>query len=409
MSYRDRLREFKYTAPSGQEFTLQFDSLNRTGGKKAPVSEFPGQNQGAVQDLGNITPTFPVSCYLTGVDYDLEADRFWEAIHEDGPGKLDHPRWGNISVLPVPETQTEQFVDGAGRSVFQITFIRADETQFDYPTSTIDYPTQVSAAVDATAVEIGEAVPEEITDVRTLTGLKDQILASMDTITAAYDQLTGITDDIRQEIAQTVRDIENNIDDLVSAPAQLMSALLTLYRLPGTIATSIQEKLDGYKNIYTGLIDGFTSTTEQYGAEMGIVNSANLSAISAANAESAGYGSIPTRTQASEIVTQVDEFSKTIRASIEDLEALGDFQAAYEMQLSLENSITIILSGLIDQAVNLPAERTEILDREVTPIQFVFEKYGDLEQLDFFMEYNNLCCDNILLMQRGTEVRYYFE
>ena len=409
MSYNDRLRELKYTPPSGTEFILQFSGLNRTGGKKAPVSEFPGQNQGAVQDLGNVTPTFPISCYITGVDYDLEADRFWEALHESGPGVLEHPRWGNVKVLPVPETQTEQFVDGAGRSVFQITFIRAEETQFDYPVSVIDYPTQVTASVDNTAVAITESVPEEITDTKTLAALKTQILASMSVITNAYDQVTGITDDIRQEINQTVRDITNNIDELVSAPAELMESLLTLYRLPATVVSNIQEKISSYKTIYTSLVDGFEATTLKYGATMGIVNSANLSSISAANAEAGSYGTVTTRTQASTIITEIDTFSKDIRESIEDLEALGNFASSYEVSLLLENTITEALTGLIDQSLDLPAERVLILDREIPAPALVQELFGNIDQLDFFMEYNNLCCDEILLIPRGREVRYFFE
>jgi prophage DNA circulation protein len=409
MSYRDRLREFKHIAPSGLEFILQFDSVSRTGGKKAPVSEFPGQNQGAVQDLGNITPTFPQSCYITGVDYDLEADRFYDACHESGPAKIEHPRYGNLTVLPILETQTEEFVDGAGRAVFQLTYIRAEETQFTYPTSTIDYPTQVSASIDNVSTEIGEAVPEEITDTKTLSGLKDNVLSGLDTVTGAFDQVTQITEDVRQQITQQVRDITNNIDELVTSPADLMDEILELYRLPAKEAINIQEKLDSYKNIYTAIADRAIANTLQYGELFGIISASNMAALSSANAEAGVYGTVTTRTQASEVITTIDDFSKTIREKIEDIEAAGNFVLDYQLSLTLENAIAEALNGLIDSALNLPTERTEVLDREVTPIQFVYEKYGDIDQLDFFMEYNNLCCDDIVLMPRGFVARYYFE
>lgn len=409
MSYLDRLRNFVYTSPSGQEFTLNFDSLSRTGGKKAPVTEFPGQNQGAVQDLGNITPTFPVSCYISGADYDLEADRFWEALHESGPGRLDHPRYGNLSVLPIPETQSEEFVDGAGRAVFTITFIRADEKQFEYPSVTIDYATQVSANVDSIGTEIASAVPDEITDTKTLSGLTATIQSVTDTVSTAFDQITGITDDIQQQINQTIRDIENNIDALVAAPDDLMESVLELYRLPATLEIDIQEKLNGYKGIYTNLADSLVTQTETYGVQFGTVMVAILCALVGADMEASSYGDTPTRTQAGEIIEDDDEFASDIRESIEDIEAAGGFVAEYQLLLQVEKTITETISGLIDTALDLPTERTEVLDREVTPIQFVYEKYGDLEQLDFFIAYNNLCCNDIILMPRGLEVRYYFE
>lgn len=417
MSYIDRIRDFIYTSPSGQEFKLLFDSLNRTGGKKAPVTEFPGQNQGAVQDLGNITPTFPVSCYISGADYDLEADRFWEALHEDGPGRLDHPRWGNVNVLPIPESQTEQFVDGAGRAVFQITFIRADEKQFEYPSVSIDYPTQVSASVDDFSDLMSSELPAEITDTKSISALKELYLDTIGKVADFFDNIANVADNVKAELYQAIRDIENQIDELVTEPARMLRAMLRVYRIIGQAIETvddirdlpIQEKLQAYKDIYTSIITGFKETSARYGQEFNLTNIANLHCLSIANSEAAAYGDINTRNEASEIITKIDEFSKLVREDIQNLESIASIQSSYDLALQVENITAQIISGLIDSALDLPTERTEVLDREVTPIKFVFEKYGDLERLDFFIEYNNLCCNNIILMPRGLEVRYYFE
>lgn len=407
MSYQARLREMIYTAPSGQSFTLQFSDLSRTGGKKAPVTEFPGQNQGSVQDLGNVTPTFPVSCWISGADYDLDADRFYDAIHETGPGDLSHPRWGDLKVLPILESQTEAFVEGARRATFQMTFIRVSEQSFIYPQSAIDYQTSVTANTDLTAVAIAESVPIEVTDTRTLAGLTEGVTATLAVITNAFDNITGLTDDIRTEIDQTVRDIENNIDELVTAPADLMTAMLKLYRLPGSVIVDVQEKLDSYETIYTTLIDGYVTATLQYGAQFGIITAANISAMNATNAEASTYGDIPTRDAAGNVVSSVDSLNGNILESIEDLEAAGDFASDYNLQLQMGIGVTDAITGLIDQSLNLPAERIVILDREVTPIQLVYELYGDLEQLEFFIEYNALQGCEILLLPRGKSVRWF--
>ncbi len=77
------------------------------------------------------------------------------------------------------------------------------------------------------------------------------------------------------------------------------------------------------------------------------------------------------------------------------------------MQRNVNLAISSALNGLIDQALNLPTERVIILDREMTPLDLVWELYGDIERLEEFIEYNNLCGDEILWLTRGREVRWY--
>ena len=405
--YTDRLREFKYQAPSGKTYILQFDSLSRTGGKKAPVSEFPGQNQGAVQDLGNTTPTFPVECYITGNDYDTIADSFWEALHETGPGKLFHPRWGNINVLPIPGSQSEDYVNGAGRAVFSITFIRTNETQFVYPKSSIDFASKVSADVNDAASSITEGVPTEITDVATQAGTKASMLDTLNKVKDGMDTITDLTDDVRAEINQTIADITNQIDEFVQAPADLMEAMLKLYRLPGTVDINVESKVDGYSVIYDNLITGYQDTTTKYGQDFGLIAVANINSIAIAAAESSTAGDIPTRDSAGDIIDGLNNLYDNIKDSIQDLEDAGDFATGYNMLQAVEVALSASITGLIDQALNLPAERKQILDREVDPITFYYELFGNIDGLDSWMEYNKFTDNEIMLIPRGREVRWF--
>ena len=76
MPYLDRLREAGYRSPSGVEFIFQFQDLERTGSKKAPIHEFPQQDLPEVQDLGQAAVHFGIKAVFTGEDYDLTADDF---------------------------------------------------------------------------------------------------------------------------------------------------------------------------------------------------------------------------------------------------------------------------------------------------------------------------------------------
>jgi prophage DNA circulation protein len=130
MSYIDRLRTLKYTSPKGTSFNLQFDDLSRNGTRKIAVSESPDKDLPSIQDLGLAAEKYPVEVYISGADYDKEADRFFNALREKGVAELAHPRWGNMQVIPLSFSQVEKFVDGARRAVFTIEFVRASVETF---------------------------------------------------------------------------------------------------------------------------------------------------------------------------------------------------------------------------------------------------------------------------------------
>lgn len=405
--YTDRLRELKYISPGGEEFTLQFDSLSRRGGKKAPVSEFPGQDQGAIQDLGETTLVFPITCYISGPDYDEEADRFWQALTEDGTGRLLHPRYGNHNVLPSSKTQTEEFVNGTRRAVFEIEFIKADDEQLEFPKIVTAADLGLGTFADTAAETITQSVPEEVTDPGLLTQLSDTVTGAVDTISGAVDKITGFTDDIIEAVDGAINEITRNIDTLIAAPQDLMESLLTLYRLPARAIVDVEAKINGYATIYEGLVDSFIETTEEYGEIFGLIAAGNLSAIGIAAAEATIMGNIPTRKQAGNIVYNLSDLQANINDSIEEIETAGSFNYDYNVALATENVISGALNNLIDRALSLPTEKVFILDRNITPIQLAYELYGDLDRLDFLIDYNNFTGDDLFLLYRGTEVRWY--
>jgi hypothetical protein len=47
------------------------------------------------------------------------------------------------------------------------------------------------------------------------------------------------------------------------------------------------------------------------------------------------------------------------------------------------------------------------LEKDTTPIEFVYSLTNDIERLDELMSYNNLQGKNILVIPKGTSVRYY--
>ena len=410
MSYQDRLQSLVYTSPSNKSFTLRFTETQRTRGKKAPVSEFPNQDQGAVQDLGQTTPRYPVSCYIDGADYDLAADRFWAALNEPGPGELQHPRYGVISVLPTSIKQVEQFVDGAGRATFEIDFVQADAIALEYPRTAGLSSASVGASVD----DAGDAINESLADVEleepgALAALKENVLDGLDAVRGAFDTITGITGitgGIRTSINSTIQQITTEIDTLIAAPVDLTTSLLSLYRLPADTVIDVKTKIDGYTQLIETIATAAISTTTRYGELFGIIQAANVNAATIAAAEASASGTSATRNDSINAALALRAIADTQAATIEAMGAED-----YESYLATRLALTLALRALIETSVALPAERVYIAEQDVTPIELVYQLYGvdaNIETLtDRIINYNGLTGDSIILIPRGTEVRWY--
>lgn len=407
MSYRDRLRTLRYTSPSNAEFELQFTELERSGGKKAPVTEFPNQDQGSVQDLGQTTPRFPINGFFSGPDYDRTADSFWGALSEPGPGRLEHPRWGVVEVLPVSITQTERFVDGAGRAVFDIDFVQASPEVLEYPRSEGQADQQTRAAAEAAATSVTESVDGvDIEAPGQLESLKDQVLDSLDVATEAINSITGITEEIRSEISSVVGEITRSIDELIAAPQELLTSLLQLYRLPADVATDAQATVEGYRTMLSQTLTAAETTTERYGELFGIIGGAQVQAIGVAAADSTVNSETKTRASA---LNAVDELAALRGDLVAGLDSLGatDYESAWRTRAA----ITAALRSLIDRAIDLPAERVHVTKGDIPPIALAFELYGESEDIqemtERILDYNNIAGTDILLIPAGTEVRWY--
>jgi prophage DNA circulation protein len=407
VSYQDRLQELVYTSPSGKSFTLRFIEVERVRGKKAPVSEFPNQDQGGVQDLGQTTPRYPVNCYIDGADYDLTADRFWAALNESGPGELQHPRYGVIPVLPVSIRQAEQFIDGAGRATFEIDFVQADEISLEYPRTSAIASASVSASVDTAGASIAESVAGvKIEEPGALEAFKDSVQAGLDATKQAFSRIQGVTDGVRQEINSTVQAITTEIDSLIAAPQLLAESLLQLYRLPADVITDVGAKIDGYALVIDTLIASAVSTTERYGELFGILGASSVNSATAAAAQASASGTSVTRASAIDSALKLKDIADRQASAIE---ALG--VEDYESYRATRAALTLALDALIQGSLSLPAERVYVADGDITPIELAYELYGataDIEEMtDRIIEYNDLQGSRIILIPRDTEVRWY--
>lgn len=398
MSWKDRLRPCVYISPSGSEFTLLYDDVSREVGKKAPVTEFPGQNSGAVQDLGQSTASFPLTVYLGGADYDIEADRFWTALNEPGPAGLQHPRYGNIAVVPVSVSQSENFVDGAGRATFTIQFVEAIEARLEFPAGIGINPESITAQVDeAVAAASGSVEDLVVEDPGLIAQIGEGVTTAIEATLGVFDTITGITNDTRASIDGAIRDILGTVDELVTAPATLINALANLYRLPAKTITSVKAKVTGYTRLYQDSIGRFADITSEYAELLGLIDEANSNAIAAATADASGTGTQETGADAAE----TNALLSTILPAGNDYESTANTRQALTLaQLAQWNLIT-----------DLPIEQKTTLEYDEALLPLIDRLYKNIDSLDetieLFIRFNDLGGNSILIVPAGTTVRWY--
>jgi hypothetical protein len=79
----------------------------------------------------------------------------------------------------------------------------------------------------------------------------------------------------------------------------------------------------------------------------------------------------------------------------------------YDILLQTYNAISNSQRQILNQSLQLPTEKSIVLEKDTTPIEFVYSLTNDIDRLDELMSYNNLQGKNILVIPKGTSVRYY--
>ena len=406
MPYTDRLRDMIYTSPSGREFTLLYDQVSQNAGKKAPVNEFPLQNQGAVQDLGQTTKSYPVTCYITGPDYDIDADAFAAALDETGPGTLEHPRYGTITVLPRSVQRQESFVDGAGRAVFTIDFVQADEVQFEYPrarTSVDDLIAVDIATAEAAAIAALET--KTISAVRELAAVKDEVETTVEDLRVTFAETLANSTEAAEEFGAKTTTLLRDLDDIASDPAELFERIMEIVQIPIDVTDDVLRKAKAIRQSVDRIATRIGTLGQQYGDILALFSAATLQGFLAWIGGLTVNALFTTRSVSGKAIDEMQAARNAIKNALELAETSQP--ADYETQQAAEAAYNTALANLIDRQLSLPTERVITLDREVPATVLAWELYGDLDSLDEFIDYNAFDGDDLLMIPRGTEVRYY--
>tara|TARA_R110000744_G_scaffold333450_1_gene438841 strand:+ start:2656 stop:3882 length:1227 start_codon:yes stop_codon:yes gene_type:complete len=407
MAWNDRIREAAYTSPSGERLTFGYENVSKKIDKKTTGFEFPDADGTFVQDLGHSGRKYPLRVFFWGSDYDQEADAFEAALLERGTGKLEHPIYGTVNVVPFGTiTRRDDLKTGANQAVLEITLW--ETIGLIYPAAQTDPASAVLTAVD----EYNDAAAAEFEEVTSLDSavdaatFKNGYQALLDEAKSGLQAIADAQADVQKQFDAISDSINQGIDILIAQPLTLAFQTAAMLQAPARALTNIRARLDAYKNLANSIISGddavASNSNEFHTRDLYASTYVTGSVVSVVNNQ------FTTKTEALEaaevILTQLDD---VVNWRDDNFRALGEVDTGGAYQ-QLQEAVALTAGFLVEISFTLKQERRVVLTRNRTIIDLVAEFYGSVDdQLDFFINSNDLSGSEILEVPKGREIVYY--
>jgi hypothetical protein len=419
MSFRDRLREAEFIAPSGNSIKFNVDTLIREGGKKGGVQEILDSDQTVGQDQGNITYTFPITAYFTGQNYDQEIDTFVRYLEERYtrafPGTLVHPRWGNKDVFPFSWTQREELIDKIQYGILEISFREISIPLF--PLAIFELLDRINEIL--LAINRATSVLASLTDLSTST----LISAFVDRIRTAQSLVSGAVANIgraQEGITDSINNINDAIDTAIDGLPATVSDVLTgtqeLIRLATTAPSANTDKTAAYALLTEELFEIFVDPTVVDTREE-INNAILLETVSGFSvASTCEAGANTDFTIAKDAITVVDVISnlfENYKLRLEETKVDGNVTNEYSGDHNLTSLYFDIVTNsnayILNNAFELKTERKFVFNFKTDIITICKDQYNSVteEILEFFILTNKIIDDEFIEIPAGREVVVY--
>lgn len=405
MSWQDRLRQAAYTSPSGVRFVFSYEDVSQAFDKRTSAFNFPDADGTYIQDLGRTGRRYPLRVFFWGEDYDLEAEAFMQGLEEAGIGRLEHPIYGVVDVVPFGSvTRRDALKSGANQAIIEAIFWDTIGTL--YPTAQADPVSAVQAAVDEFKAVGAQQFAEDM-DLSTIslgTSAESKFSAVLGVAKSALDPVAKATEDVGRQFDAIFESINNSIDTFISDPLTIAVQAIAMVQIAGQSVATIGDRLEAYGALTTALISGNGPDTSNdfHNTDLYALSSVTGAVVSVINTQ---FQTKPAAISAAEALLNLAADVTVWRDAIyEDLDKI-DTGEAYQ---AFQEAVALAAGFLVEISFTLAQERRIVLNRARTIIDLSAELYGEVDsQLDFLIDSNNLSGSEILEIPAGREIVYY--
>jgi prophage DNA circulation protein len=414
MAWQDRLREAAYNTPSGARLLFLFEDVSNEFSKKTSAFNFPDADGTFVQDNGRTGRQIPLRIFLSGNDYDIEADTFIAGLSENGVGKLEHPVYGTIDVIPFGSiNRRDNLKTASNQAVLEVTFFETIDILF--PSAQVDPASVVLGSVEEYNTAISNQF-EELIDTDTAiekASFKNGYQNVLGLAESGLQKIADTQDNVRQQFNAVADSINNGIDILVDDPLTLAFQTTILLQTPALAVTSITDRFEAYSNLLTSIIDA-TGSIRVPGNDSQASNAFQNDDLIVSTAVTGIVISVinnqfETKTDAlsaaDELLTLTDSVINWRDANYQSLDEI-DTGASYQKLL---DAVALTAGFLVQISFTLKQERSIVLDSPRTIIDLAAELYGTVDDitLNFLINSNNLSGSEILELPKGKEIVFF--
>lgn len=426
MAWQDRLREAAYTSPSRKRLTFAYEDVGRQTDKRTTAFEYPNVDGAYVQDNGHGARQYPLRCYFSGDNHDLEATAFEAAVLERGVGRLEHPLYGTFDVVPFGTiTRRDDLKTAANQSVVELTFYTTLGAV--YPASQAEPRSEILAALGTAPGGFSAAASEEFAATTRLTdaSLRQRMKATLQNLlvrsTATFNVVASYGSTPWQSFDQTLQGVTGSLDILVGQPVSLAGSVVGLISTPASVGATITSLLESYAALAESIFSSPAGTPD---ASIGdgvvlprrlerITNDFRAADLFAMAAVSGSIQAVLATTfdakpaaiaAASSVMSLFDRLVAWRDAGFTTLDAV-DPGGAYQ---AMQSAVAMTVGYLVEVSFSLVPERRIKLDRPRTIIDLAAELYGSVDdKLDFLISTNDLSGSEILEIPAGRTIVYY--
>ena len=420
MTWSDRLAEAAYTSPGGTRMTFFYDDVSAEVDKRTAAFEFPGVDGAFIQDNGHGERRYPLRCIFAGPECDEEASAFEALLLERGTGRLDHPLYGRIDVVPFGTiTRRDDLVSGANQAIVEVVFWSTLGAVF--PTSRVSPRHEVLEALRLSKPAIAGDFARTMnlaTEARRANA-RLTIIDGLRKIQAALRAVANTTESVSREFRDIQAQINFGIDVLIGQPLLLAQQVLNLITAPSRALAGIVSRLAGYRDLLARMIGSSPISSGETAAELERIhlqlsNDFHTADLIGSGAVLGSVSSVVNNTFTAK--PQALEAAEAIIRQVDDLTAWRDVRFGDLGQIdtgdgyqALQETTALAVGYLVEISFTLVPERAVVLDRPRALIELCGELYGSVgdERLDFLISTNHLTGSEILELPRGRRVVYY--
>lgn len=332
------------------------------------------------QSQGN---QFPIEIYFEGSEHLDIADKFENSCRNKNLWTITHPIFGKIICQPLSLER-----DSTNLGITKFSGTVWESVQIKYPEFKNDYRNVI-------VIEEGRFITESwYVKASTLTAKLKTSLGSLNSFIAkAYTKLPAETD-LAVDLKNRIRAADSTVEELLNIPGAYVESVYSLVTFVLEVEDNIVSKMNKLNDILVNIIALDDPTMAEFMSNMVIFTASNL-------AINTSYSK---RNDVATTVGILKSMSDSINLYYED----KNYTPNYEGSLKMDYIVNITIGNVYELGLSASQERSVILEKDSNPIILCNRFYGfSDDNLDKFLNENNIQLDNMFMIKKGTKLIWY--